>query len=258
MLAFDYYLRIEYSKNVTFGVSSPQLEHVNSHIKQYLERFHNFLGPGNRRYIQTLLVITRAFLQILFNGKDTSLVDPGHDAEKAFGAKNALDSSMAINELLFSLNIDNINLVKLLHYIKESNIIHKVIAYLCHSSILCYLVPLILFFFLHFPILRRYLCFACQVSGYGNKVANLQKVSALNDSRESSEEGSILSGFRAFVDLLLSLTNNDGDGRIIISREKPASSGQEGGYLKYVMLTGEKIFSEVCLKFWTFTCLDFP
>lgn len=88
-------------------------------------------------------------------------------------------------------------------------------------------------------------------------MANLQKGSALNDSGESSEEGSILSGFRAFADLLVSLTNNDGDGRVIISRAKPTSSGQQGGYLKYVMLTGEKIFSEVCLKIWTFTCLDF-
>lgn len=74
------------------------------------------------------------------------MVDPAHDAEKAFGTKRATDSSMAINEFLFSLNIDNINLVKLLHYIKESNIIHKVIAYLCHLSIISYLVPLILFF----------------------------------------------------------------------------------------------------------------
>ncbi|KAL6334921.1 hypothetical protein AAG906_023726 [Vitis piasezkii] len=189
-------------------ITSLQLEHVHSHIKQYLQRFRNFLGPGNRRYIQTLLVVARAFLQILLNGKDTSLVDPGHDAEKAFGAKSASDSSMAINDFLFSLNIDNINLVKLLHYIKESNIIHK-------------------------------------VSGYGDKVANLQKGSALNDGGESNEEGSTLSGFRAFVDMLQSLTNNDGDGKIIISRAKQACSGQQGGYLKYVMLTGEKIFSEI-------------
>ncbi|CBI36138.3 unnamed protein product, partial [Vitis vinifera] len=189
-------------------ITSSQLEHVHSHIKQYLQRFRNFLGPGNRRYIQTLLVVTRAFLQILLNGKDTSLVDPGHDAEKAFGAKSASDSSMAINDFLFSLNIDNINLVKLLHYIKESNIIHK-------------------------------------VSGYGDKVAYLRKGSALNDGGESNEEGSTLSGFRAFVDMLQSLTNNDGDGKIIISRAKQACSGQQGGYLKYVMLTGEKIFSEI-------------
>lgn len=35
-------------------------------------------------------------------------------------------SSMTINDFLFSLNIDNINFVKLINYVKESNIIHKV------------------------------------------------------------------------------------------------------------------------------------
>ncbi|KAK9281864.1 hypothetical protein L1049_004771 [Liquidambar formosana] len=34
---------------------------------------------------------------------------------------------MAINDFLFSLNIDNINLVKLLRYMKESSIIHKIV-----------------------------------------------------------------------------------------------------------------------------------
>ncbi|KAI9159892.1 hypothetical protein LWI28_002977 [Acer negundo] len=84
-----------------------------------------------------------------------------------------------------------------------------------------------------------------QVSGYGDKAASLQKGSALKDNGESCEEASILSGFRALVDMFLSLTNNDGDGRIIISRPRPISFGQQGGFLKYVMLTGEKIFSEI-------------
>jgi hypothetical protein len=33
---------------------------------------------------------------------------------------------MTINQFLFSLDIDNINIVKLCQYVKESNIIHKV------------------------------------------------------------------------------------------------------------------------------------
>lgn len=66
---------------------------------------------------------------------------------------------------------------------------------------------------------------------------------------ENTEEGSTLSSFRALVNMLSSLTNNDGDGKIIISRARVTSSGRQGGYLKYVMLTGEKIFSEVYLRF---------
>ncbi|XP_059644608.1 uncharacterized protein LOC132286308 [Cornus florida] len=189
-------------------INLSQLENVYSHLGRYFERFRNLLGSGNRRYIQTLMVLTRAFLQILNSESKASCADPFFDDDEASGAKGPHEYSMAINEFLFSLNIDNINLVKLLQYLKESNIIHK-------------------------------------VSGYGDKAASLQKRSTLGDCGENSEEGSTLSGFRALADMLLSLTNNDGDGRIIISRTKPSCSGQQGGYLKYVMLTGEKIFSEI-------------
>lgn len=109
-----------------FLYASLQLENVHYHLEKYFERFCRVLGPGNRRYIQTLLVLTRAFLRTLCNVKDAVLLDSFQDTEKASIAKGAPDSSMAINDFLFSLNIDNINLVKLLQYIKESNIMHKV------------------------------------------------------------------------------------------------------------------------------------
>ncbi|KAG5537693.1 hypothetical protein RHGRI_024971 [Rhododendron griersonianum] len=189
-------------------ITLSQLERVHSQIGKYFERFRNLLGPCNRRYIQTLMVLTRAFLQFLH--LENSEGDANTCCEGVSGAKSANDGSMAINEFLFSLNIDNINLVKLLRYIKESNIVHK-------------------------------------VSGYGDKTASLYNGSTLKDGDESYDEGSSLSAFQALADMLLSLTNNDGDGRIIISR-RSTGSGQEGGYLKYVMLTGEKIFSEILDK----------
>ncbi|KAK1434113.1 hypothetical protein QVD17_11031 [Tagetes erecta] len=167
-------------------VTLSQLELVNSSLEGYFQRFHNLLGSGNRRHIQTLMVLTRAFVQTLCNQDGPNLV-------KTSGS----ECSLCINEFVFSLNIDNINLVKLLQYIKDSNMIHK-------------------------------------VSGYGDKIISLQ-----NDNT------SIVSAFRALAGLLLSLTNHDSDGRIIISRKKPKDSGQQGGYLKYVMLTGEKIFHEI-------------
>lgn len=188
------------------------------------------------------MVLTRAFLQTLC--KNSSSYIDSSCVEEVSGSTSALDSSMAINEFLFSLNIDNINLVKLLQYIKESNIIHKVSD--CSYTLLC--IPChselsFISFYLNFPNAPS------QVSGGGDKTTSSQKNSALKDDGETSEEGSILSDFQALVGFLLSLTNNDGDGRIIISRTRPTCSGQRGGCLKYVMLTGEKIFSEVCPKF---------
>ncbi|XVF74583.1 hypothetical protein PTKIN_Ptkin13bG0121400 [Pterospermum kingtungense] len=188
-------------------ITLSQLENVHNHIEKYFGRFRSLLGPGNRRYIQTLLVLTCAFLRVLLDDKDVNCLITCPDADKSAGEKHAFNSSMAINDFLFSLNIDNINLIKLLQYIKESNIMHK-------------------------------------VSGYGDRMTTLQKGSAIKENGESCDDGSTLSGFRALADMLLSLTNNDGDGRIIISRKRPTCSGQEA-YLKYVMLTGEKIFSEI-------------
>lgn len=103
-----------------------QLENVHSHIEKYLGRFRSLLGPGNRRHIQTLLVLTRAFLQVLLDDKDVSCLNTCPDADNGAGEKRAFNSSMAINDFLFSLNVDNINLIKLLQYIKESKIMHKV------------------------------------------------------------------------------------------------------------------------------------
>lgn len=83
-------------------------------------RFRNLLGPANRRYIQTLMVLIQAFLRVLLNEKDGKLIEQASEERKTSGF------TMTINDFLFELNIDNINLVKLVKYIKESNIMHKV------------------------------------------------------------------------------------------------------------------------------------
>lgn len=106
-----------------------QLKQVLSYLKLYLGRFWNCLGAGNRRYIQTLIVLIQSFLRLLLGCQEdssgTSNVTNIH-MDQATEEKNFGETSMTINEFLFSLNIDNINLVKLRRYVKESNIIHKV------------------------------------------------------------------------------------------------------------------------------------
>ncbi|CAL9241416.1 unnamed protein product [Arabidopsis halleri] len=183
-------------------ITVSQLEDIHCSIESYLGRFQNLLGAGNRRYIQIMLILTRALLKPLASDWNLNSVNVGLDTGNPSKSKPCGACSMAINDFLFSLNIDNINLVKLLAYIKESNIIHK-------------------------------------VSGYGERVAMLQK------DPVAHEEMSKLTSFRAFSDMLVALTNNNGDGRIIISRTSSSASGQQGGYIKYVMLTGAKLFSEV-------------
>ncbi|KAF8667014.1 hypothetical protein HU200_053185 [Digitaria exilis] len=171
-------------------ITSSQLKAVLSHLDAYLDRFHNVLGAGNRRYIQTLTVLTRSFLRVLINNQDV---------DKTM-------SSMTINQFLFSLDIDNINIVKLCQYVKESNIIHK-------------------------------------VSGYANKMTSIQDgVNQLGQKQE--HEGSSIACFQALVDFLRSLLNRNDDGRIIVAKQKLNGQPEEA-YLKFVMLCAEKIFSEV-------------
>ncbi|EOA34339.1 hypothetical protein CARUB_v10021859mg [Capsella rubella] len=183
-------------------ITVSQLDDIHCSIESYLGRFQNLLGAGNRRYIQILLILTRALLKPFTSDTILNSVNVGLDNGHPSNSNPCGACSMAIYDFLFYLNIDNINLVKLLAYIKESNIIHK-------------------------------------VSGYGERVAMLQK------DPVAHEQTSKLTSFRAFSDMLVALTNNNGDGRIIISRTSSSTSGQQGGYIKYVMLTGAKLFSEV-------------
>lgn len=87
-----------------------------------------------------------------------------------------------------------------------------------------------------------------QVSGYGDTLNSSFFKSTVSNCKEATDEESAITGFRALVNMLHSLTNNDGDGRMIVSKGKIGCSGQ-AGYIKYVMLTGQKIFSEVCIIF---------
>ncbi|MQM20032.1 hypothetical protein Taro_053046 [Colocasia esculenta] len=187
-------------------ITVSQLEHVQSNLDVYLGRFRTCLGAGNRRYIQTLVILTKAFLSMLLRNENDARNSNSCSTDKF--SEMEKDSSMTINEFLFALDIDNINLVKLCRYIKESNIIHK-------------------------------------VSGYGAKIASLPALPG-HDGQSNIQEGTIVASFQALSDLLFSLTYNDDDGRIIVSRQGHLHPGQfEEGYLKFVMLSGDSIFSEV-------------
>jgi chromosome transmission fidelity protein 1 len=59
------------------------------------------LSAGNRRYIQTLLIVIEAFLnRLTANDKSTELKEGNETVEM-----------LTINDFLFSLNIDNINML---------------------------------------------------------------------------------------------------------------------------------------------------
>ena len=83
----------------------------------YLSKFREMLSAGNRRYIQTLLTLIEAFLNRLVTGNDKcGRLTQGNETLEM----------LTINDFLFSLDIDNVNMFKLCEYMKSSKIIHKV------------------------------------------------------------------------------------------------------------------------------------
>ncbi|XP_020097113.1 ATP-dependent DNA helicase DDX11 [Ananas comosus] len=188
-------------------ISHSQLKRVLFHLEAYFDRFRNCLGAGNRRYIQTLIILTQSFLRLLQGCQNSGCITSSCQDNQESGGQKCSDKSMSINEFLFSLDIDNINFVKICQYVKESNIIHK-------------------------------------VSGYGNKLLSLQSGPIHIDRQQLRGEESIVTDFQALVDILLSLINSNSEGRMIVSRQKCSGQSEEG-YLKFVMLCGEKIFSEI-------------
>ncbi|XP_072998830.1 uncharacterized protein [Typha latifolia] len=192
-----------YNSMITYS----QLKRVLSHLEVYLGRFHNRLGAGNRRYIQTLIALTQSFLRFLIGCQDHGCIASSCNTDKTSEKKIFCDKSMTINEFLFSLDIDNINLIKVCQYLKESKIVHK-------------------------------------VSGYGDKLMSTQSGPMHFGHQNFHVEGSIVTDFQALVDILFSLTNKNSDGRMIVSGQKPFGQAREG-CLKFVMLCGDKIFSEI-------------
>ncbi|XP_040380068.1 ATP-dependent DNA helicase DDX11 isoform X2 [Oryza brachyantha] len=83
-----------------------------------------------------------------------------------------------------------------------------------------------------------------QVSGYANKLIINQDGMNHSSHQQQYDEGKSIASFQTLADFLRSLLNCNDNGRIIVARKK--FSGQpEDAYLKFVMLSADKIFSEV-------------
>jgi len=67
-----------------------------------------------------------------------------------------------------------------------------------------------------------------------------------SDLQQEHDEGSSVACFQALADFLRSLVNCNEDGKIIVAKQKLLGQTEER-YLKFVMLSAEKIFSEVVL-----------
>lgn len=173
-------------------VFDTQLKQVNAQLSEYLEKLRKRLAATNRRYIEMLLGIIRSFIELLATSADTHATTATNGTVGSSGKGNASGKMMTINDFLFSLEIDNLNLFKIRRYIKDSNIVHK-------------------------------------VSSYGEKclteLAGVIPNGATNKPSSGSSRAS-LTGFHTLAEFVLALTNADSDGRVQVM--PGASRGADG------------------------------
>ncbi|GAQ88396.1 Helicase [Klebsormidium nitens] len=168
-------------------ITGQQLVTVHGQLLGYLTRFADRLAPGNRRYIQTLLTLTAAFLRRLRLAKDGTLITSSSTSAATSPAASATGEVSTLNDFLFSLAIDNVNLFRLERYVRESNAVHK-------------------------------------ISGYGER--QLQQ-DPLETTEAASAHSSAIGSFQAAAAFIVALTSTDSDGRVIVTSARSGGQPHE-------------------------------
>ena len=109
-------------------LSLRQLAAASEQLAEYWERFRTRLAPGNARHIKTLLLLCRALHRRVDGGGASAAATA---ATSQGGGQSPLPSAEAlrVNEFLFSLGMDNVNVYKLQRYVSESKVLFKAASY---------------------------------------------------------------------------------------------------------------------------------
>ena len=91
------------------AVTSSQLNEINSAVNKYFSRFRTRLAGKNSLYLQQIMRILRELC--------------------LFASTKAKESILKLNEFLYCLQIDNINLYKVLAFAKRSKLAFKILSY---------------------------------------------------------------------------------------------------------------------------------
>ena len=187
----------------------------------YYDRFRRALSPANSQQVQLLLRVAGALLDKLAAAPAAGAAAAQGGgagvggADGGGGSGNGGARAVRVNELLFELGLDNINMFHLLRWVKESK-------------------------------------FAFKASGYAAAAA--AKAGAVEANGGSGGAGagggSALSAMHALCAFIGALTNTDDDGRVIV---EPAGAGDDaadgggrsGGRYRFVLLNAARHFGRL-------------
>ncbi|CAK0764311.1 hypothetical protein CVIRNUC_003145 [Coccomyxa viridis] len=143
-------------------ITRKQLATAKSALDAYYGRFSSRLAPGNSKHIQSLIVLTSTLHGCL---------------ERQRGGEPRAPQIVTVNDFLFSKGLDNLNLFRLIRYVRESKAVQK-------------------------------------VSGYAQRSTGADLPDKENEPSDGS--GSGLASMHALVSLASALNNTDADGRVVV------------------------------------------
>ena len=111
-------------------LSLRQLTAASEQLNEYWEKFKARLAPGNARHIKTLLLLCRALHKRVDSAAVSRLgVAATPPSSKGHGTSPPVSEALRVNEFLFSLGMDNVNVYKLQRYVTESKVLFKAASY---------------------------------------------------------------------------------------------------------------------------------
>eukprot|EP00879_Flechtneria_rotunda_P018409 GHRR01019311.1.p1 GENE.GHRR01019311.1~~GHRR01019311.1.p1 ORF type:complete len:601 (+),score=184.42 GHRR01019311.1:196-1803(+) len=98
------------------AVSAWQLMSVQRSLTAYYERFRIVLNPSNAQHVKTMLQIAATL--------HSCLVSPGSQGSST--TASTCGSVLSVNDLLFTANLDHINMFELARWVKDNKMAYKV------------------------------------------------------------------------------------------------------------------------------------
>jgi len=198
----------------------PQLRAAHSQVAGYYGRFRGRMAPGNARHVQTLLHLAVCFLRAL-RGEPPAPAEAGGGGDalppqppplRPASGQEGGASLHSVNAFLSDLNIDGVNLFRLVRYCRESKVLFK-------------------------------------MSGYGDfSQAQEGRVGGASPAPQE-EAGPQAGALHALVGFIAALTHDDSAGRVLVVPPGvgpgAGSRGPSLGELKFVLLNAAEHFREV-------------
>ena len=207
----------------------PQLLLAQTQLKTYLVRFKARLKGKNAVHLKQMLLILNGLIDLCNKWADPA---SGHTTKLA-----AAGEMLVVGEVINGMGrgLDQVNLLEVVRYLKDSRIAVKVsVVMICIAA-----------------FLQRLTCFVLlsQVSGYSEKLLEDEEAKGKISRPSTSTRHSSISSMHVLESFLLSLSNADADGRVLISSTPPPPGSTDGTKavvtLKYLLLNPTDHFRDV-------------